>query len=220
MLDDNDNKLDQGPDAPDSAPIQDSAPEPTTDSAPESATEAPDEQAAQVSTDEAAPKSEDQEASEALKAEDQEASESEDDEDDEDDEYSQGRLVNNTLYKSNIKNFAFCNSPARQTVIINGESYDFAYSMKKPKPPKKYFTLDEIKVTLVKSTIGRVPKHRRTIRSLGLRKVGSSAVHYAHPTILGMINQVSYLVKVEPYTRRENDGRPSLTQQDYKHTIV
>ncbi len=55
----------------------------------------------------------------------------------------------------------------------------------------------EIKVTQVRSTIGRIPKHRRTIRALGLRKINHTVVHKDTPVIRGMIDQVSYLVKVE-----------------------
>ena len=55
----------------------------------------------------------------------------------------------------------------------------------------------EIKVTQIKSTIGRLPKHRRTLRALGLRKMNQTVIHQDTPNIRGMINQVNYLVKVE-----------------------
>lgn len=55
----------------------------------------------------------------------------------------------------------------------------------------------EIKVTQIRSLIGRLPKHRRTIRALGLTKINKTVVHKDTPNIRGMINQVSYLVKVE-----------------------
>ena len=55
----------------------------------------------------------------------------------------------------------------------------------------------EIKVTQVRSLIGRKPKHRRTIRALGLKKVNQTVVHQDTPQIRGMIRQVDYLVKVE-----------------------
>ena len=54
-----------------------------------------------------------------------------------------------------------------------------------------------LRVTLIKSVIGRKPSHRRTVVALGLRKISSSVVHEASPAILGMVNKVSYLVKVE-----------------------
>lgn len=55
----------------------------------------------------------------------------------------------------------------------------------------------EIKITLVKSTIGAIPKHRKTIEALGLRKLNSSKVQQDNVAIRGMIKQVSHLVKVE-----------------------
>lgn len=55
----------------------------------------------------------------------------------------------------------------------------------------------QIKVTLVRSTIGAIPKHRQTIAALGLRKINSSNVHQDNPAIRGMIHKVKHLVKVE-----------------------
>lgn len=57
--------------------------------------------------------------------------------------------------------------------------------------------MEKIKVTLVKSQIG-VPKiQKRTIKALGLNKVNSSIEHNANAQILGMIQKVQHLVKVE-----------------------
>ena len=56
---------------------------------------------------------------------------------------------------------------------------------------------DTIKVTLVKSTIGRIPKHRKTVEALGLKKVGKTVELPNNDATKGMIAQVSYLVKVE-----------------------
>lgn len=55
----------------------------------------------------------------------------------------------------------------------------------------------ELKITLVKSTIGAIPKHRKTIEALGLRKLNSSTIQQDNVAIRGMIKQVSHLVKVE-----------------------
>ncbi len=54
-----------------------------------------------------------------------------------------------------------------------------------------------LKVTLVKSTIGAIPKHRATVASLGLKKIGRSNELPDNPAVRGMIRQVSHLVKVE-----------------------
>ena len=56
---------------------------------------------------------------------------------------------------------------------------------------------DKLKVTLVKSPIGCVPKHRRTEEALGLKKVNKTVELPDNAAVRGMVNQVSYLVKVE-----------------------
>ena len=55
----------------------------------------------------------------------------------------------------------------------------------------------KIKVTQVRSTSGRKPVHRRTVRALGLRRIGHSVVHTDNPAIRGMVTQVGYLLRVE-----------------------
>ena len=56
---------------------------------------------------------------------------------------------------------------------------------------------DKLKVTLVKSPIGCVPKHRRTVEALGLKKVNKTVELPDNAAVRSMVNQVSYLVKVE-----------------------
>jgi len=55
----------------------------------------------------------------------------------------------------------------------------------------------KIKVTLVRSMIGRPEKHRKIIRGLGLRKLNKSISLEDTPTHRGMVNKVSHLVKLE-----------------------
>ncbi len=55
----------------------------------------------------------------------------------------------------------------------------------------------ELKITLVKSTIGAVPKHKKTVEALGLKKLGKTVVLPDNAATRGMVQQVSYLVKVE-----------------------
>lgn len=55
----------------------------------------------------------------------------------------------------------------------------------------------KLKVTLTKSTIGRKKDHIATVNALGLRKIGKSVMHEDTPQIRGMINKVSYLLKIE-----------------------
>ena len=55
----------------------------------------------------------------------------------------------------------------------------------------------KIKIRLVRSTIRTLPRQRATVRSLGLRKIGSVSNHEASPSIMGMIKVVYHLVTVE-----------------------
>ena len=55
----------------------------------------------------------------------------------------------------------------------------------------------KVKLTLVKSLIGRKKEHIATINALGLRKIGKNVEHEETPQIKGMINKVTYLLKVE-----------------------
>ena len=54
-----------------------------------------------------------------------------------------------------------------------------------------------LKITLVKSTIGAVPKHKKTVEALGLRKVNKTVVLPDNAAVRGMIQRVRHLVKVE-----------------------
>lgn len=55
----------------------------------------------------------------------------------------------------------------------------------------------QVKVTLVKSVISALPKHKDCIKGLGLRKIRSSAILQDTPSVRGMINKVGYLLLVE-----------------------
>ena len=56
---------------------------------------------------------------------------------------------------------------------------------------------DNLKITLVKSTIGAIPNQKATIAALGLKKIGQSVVKKNNDATKGMIQKVLYLVKVE-----------------------
>ena len=55
----------------------------------------------------------------------------------------------------------------------------------------------KLKVTLTKSTIGAIPKHRKTVEALGLRKTYNSVELPDNDAVRGMIKAVRHLVKVE-----------------------
>ena len=56
---------------------------------------------------------------------------------------------------------------------------------------------DKLKISLVKSTIGAIPKHRKTVEALGLKKLNKTVEMPDNASVRGMIHQVQHLVKVE-----------------------
>jgi len=54
-----------------------------------------------------------------------------------------------------------------------------------------------LKITLVKSPIGAVPKNKKTVEALGLRKLHQTVEKPDNDAVRGMIHQVKHLVKVE-----------------------
>ncbi len=56
---------------------------------------------------------------------------------------------------------------------------------------------DKLKVTLVKSTIGAIPKHKATVEALGLKKLNKTVEMPDNAAVRGMLDQVRHLVKVE-----------------------
>lgn len=55
----------------------------------------------------------------------------------------------------------------------------------------------KLKITLVKSTIGAVPKNKAVVESMGLRRIGSSVILPDNDATKGQIRKVSHLLKVE-----------------------
>jgi large subunit ribosomal protein L30 len=56
---------------------------------------------------------------------------------------------------------------------------------------------DVLKITLVKSMAGTPEKHRKVLRGMGLTKLNKTVELEDTPSIRGMVNKVSYLVKME-----------------------
>ena len=56
---------------------------------------------------------------------------------------------------------------------------------------------DKLKITLAKSTIAALPKHKKTVEALGLHKTYHTVVLPDNDAVRGMIHQVKHLVKVE-----------------------
>ena len=57
--------------------------------------------------------------------------------------------------------------------------------------------MKKLKVTQVRSSIGRPARQKRSLQALGLRKMHHSVEHEGTPQILGMIESVKHLVIVE-----------------------
>ena len=55
----------------------------------------------------------------------------------------------------------------------------------------------KLKIELIRSTIGKIPKHRATVRALGLKKIHQVVLKDKNPMILGMVNSIYYMLKVE-----------------------
>ncbi|MEM6301995.1 MAG: 50S ribosomal protein L30 [Pseudomonadota bacterium] len=62
---------------------------------------------------------------------------------------------------------------------------------------KSTATVGTVKVTQIKSTNGRLQNHKACIAGLGLRRIGHTVEVEDTPSVRGMINKVSYLVRVE-----------------------
>ena len=68
----------------------------------------------------------------------------------------------------------------------------------KKAPAKKVATSKTtLSVTLIKSFYGRLPAHRATVNGLGLKRINHTVELQDTPEVRGMINKVSYLLKVE-----------------------
>lgn len=54
-----------------------------------------------------------------------------------------------------------------------------------------------LRIKLIRSNIGRIEKHKRTVEALGLKKIGQVVEKPDNPQIRGMINTVSFMLEVE-----------------------
>ncbi|MFM1525635.1 50S ribosomal protein L30 [Helcococcus ovis] len=55
----------------------------------------------------------------------------------------------------------------------------------------------KLEIKLIKSKIGRLEKHIRTVEALGLRKIGQTVVKEATPAILGMVKSIDFMLEVK-----------------------
>ena len=55
----------------------------------------------------------------------------------------------------------------------------------------------KLEIKLVRSTIGRLDKHKKTVDALGLKKVGQTVVKEDNPAIRGMVNSIDFMLEVK-----------------------
>lgn len=55
----------------------------------------------------------------------------------------------------------------------------------------------KIRITQIKSKIGRPERQKRTMVALGLKKMNQTVVHEATPQVIGMVKKVAHLLNIE-----------------------
>ncbi|AHG59896.1 50S ribosomal protein L30 [Buchnera aphidicola] len=57
--------------------------------------------------------------------------------------------------------------------------------------------MKKIKITQIKSAIGRIPSHKKTLIGLGLRYIGHTVTRDNTDSIRGMVKKISYILKIQ-----------------------
>ena len=65
--------------------------------------------------------------------------------------------------------------------------------------------MTRVRVTQTRSSIGNTQRHRGTLRSLGLGRIGATAEHAVGPELEGKLRHVAHLVAVEPAAKGKDD---------------
>jgi len=97
--------------------------------------------------------------------------------------------------KAPVKKVVSKNTPAKKVAATKVSAKEAAV---KKAPAKKVATKKTtLSVTLIRSFYGRLPAHRATVNGLGLKRINHKVELQDTPEVRGMINKVSYLLKVE-----------------------
>lgn len=72
-----------------------------------------------------------------------------------------------------------------------------------------------LKITQIKSVIGSIGRHKDTVRTLGLRRIGQSVYHQDTPQMRGMVESIAHLVACETVDARPETGKKP-TKTGYK----
>ena len=75
-----------------------------------------------------------------------------------------------------------------------------------------------LRITLVRSTIGRPADQGRTVASLGLRKLNSTVERPDNPSIRGMVTKIRHLVQVEELPAESDQVDNGMSPQTVKKT--
>ena len=81
--------------------------------------------------------------------------------------------------------------------VVSKKSSTKKVAVKKAPAKKVAAKKATLSVTLIKSFYGRLPVHRATVNGLGLKRINHTVELQDTPEVRGMINKVSYLLKVE-----------------------
>ena len=81
--------------------------------------------------------------------------------------------------------------------VVSKKSSTKKVAVKKASAKKVATKKATLSVTLIKSFYGRLPVHRATVNGLGLKRINHTVELQDTPEVRGMINKVSYLLKVE-----------------------
>ena len=101
----------------------------------------------------------------------------------------------NVSKKSSTKAATAKKAPAKK--VATREVSTKAATAKKAPAKKVAINKSTLSVTLIKSYYGRLPAHRATVNGLGLKRINHKVELKDTPEVRGMINKVSYLLKVE-----------------------
>jgi large subunit ribosomal protein L30 len=99
--------------------------------------------------------------------------------------------------KAAPKKAAAAKKPAATKAVAAKKAPAKATATKKPAAKKVAAKKNTVSVTLIKSFYGRLPSHRATVTGLGLKRINHTVELIDTPEVRGMINKVSYLLKVE-----------------------
>ena len=100
---------------------------------------------------------------------------------------------------SNIRTKSLGSNNKQNVVKVSGRSGETSRKIRRRNTGLRRLPkmANKLKITLVKSTIGAVPKNRKTVEALGLRKIGKTVEMPDNKAVRGMIQNVRHLVKVE-----------------------